>query len=253
MVADQEPVATESILKGPSPAEFSPRLAINSTVDLGGAKTPEGTFGMQYEGEKSWDVPIVKVLERLAGKLVEHCTSDFMESDDIIGGAKCINGQDLEEDLEEKNAAANRKGDENSREKLLTRIETEVNTQNYVADREVIHRRVCMEPHVEDPILNMGVPLVNGKLTSGNSGSHEGAFPSQQKSTEQGVCSGSSLPNHGNNGDYEKGLASNEDITKTSGKVRKWKRKTRDNISDNTCKIQRKRKFEDVEWTLSDT
>jgi hypothetical protein len=38
---------------------------------------------------------------------------------------KCINGQDMEEYLEENNAADNRKGDKNSKEKLLTRIETE--------------------------------------------------------------------------------------------------------------------------------
>jgi len=112
------------------------------------------------------------------------------------------------------------------------------------------HRRVCMEPHVEDPILNRGVPLVNGKLTSGNSGSQEGVSPSQQKFLEQGVCSVSFFPN---NGDNENGLSSYEDVMKTFDKVRKWKRKSRDNISDNSCETQRKRKSEDVEWTLSDT
>jgi hypothetical protein len=70
-VADQGPVASENILEGLSPAEPFPRLATNSTKELGGARTPEGIFGMKYEGEKSRDVPIVKVSKRLARKLIQ--------------------------------------------------------------------------------------------------------------------------------------------------------------------------------------
>lgn len=110
--------------------------------------------------------------------------------------------------------------------------------------------RVCMDLHPEDPVLNKEIYLEKGKLTSGRRGSQEGVHPSKQNSSEQGLCSGPSLAD---NGDNESGQTVFEGDTKKLEKVRKWKRKSRDNTSDSPCETQRKRKSEDVEWTLHDT
>lgn len=162
---DQEPVASESISVGHSPAKLMPRLTTKNTDDMGWGRTPGCTSVKQYVGERSRDVPVEKVPDGLAGKMVEQCTSDYMESDEKMGGTTCINEQDLVGDLEGKNTADSRKGDENQREKLLTRNDTEVNVQNSVEDRGVLKEPFCIEQSVEDTILNEGASLVNGKMT----------------------------------------------------------------------------------------
>jgi hypothetical protein len=202
------------------------------------------------------------------------CTTDYMESDEDQGGTISINVKDSMGDLEETNAADNRKGDKDRSARQQIRNDTEVFAQNSVEDRGVIKKTTCMELSVEGSIIHAGDSLVvnlNEKMTkakhvackepcntnvaNGSNGSQEEVASLPPNHTGQGVLSSVSdppNPKHGYNVIHEVPQALNEETTKVLGKVRTWRRKIKDNTAGSTYETEGKRKFEDVGWMSFD-
>jgi len=170
------------------------------------------------------------------------CTTDYMESDEDQGGTISINVKDSMGDLEETNAADNRKGDKDRSARQQIRNDTEVFAQNSVEDRGVIKKTTCMEP-------------CNTNVANGSNGSQEEVASLPPNHTGQGVLSSVSdppNPKHGYNVIHEVPQALNEETTKVLGKVRTWRRKIKDNTAGSTYETEGKRKFEDVGWMSFD-
>jgi hypothetical protein len=132
----------------------------------------------------------------------------------------------------------------------------------------------CIEPSVEDSIINVGDYLVaklhetkqevenvacketcNINVVIVNNGSQEEVAFIPLSNTGNWVFStvfDLSIPKYRHSISHEALQVSNEEATKVPSKVCTWGRKAKENTAGSIHGIERKRKFEDVGWMLSD-
>ncbi|XP_062152170.1 uncharacterized protein LOC133860613 [Alnus glutinosa] len=205
-------------------------------VREGDDRLPGDSSVMQGGGEIHREAPAGRASDGPAEKMDVLCTTDFMESDENMGGKTGINEEDLGGDLEGEIASDSGKGEGHQRDKPLTISDTEVINQNDTKIRGVQNEVGCIEPRAEDSHDRKGATLnkvliedsqVAGRMTPNTNVAVKKIGSQLEGSLVQ---------------------PSTEETPKTLSKVRKWKRKTKDITRDDPSETDRKRKFEDVEW-----
>jgi hypothetical protein len=104
MLAEQEPRVLESM----TPAESKAYWNTATTDARGGIRSPGGAAVKQAGGESRCEGPAGSAPDGPVGKMDVQCTTDFMESDENMGGTSGINEKDSVGDLEGENADVSR-------------------------------------------------------------------------------------------------------------------------------------------------